>query len=377
MAYFIMLLPLSFYLLGLMYDRSHRKIYSIITGISVLTPWFALAALLENEFTSFQKYDVINININNIRLLMAISLSHVAVVLLLNKRVKPSAIEHTFDITTFKKYFIYMITLIIIIITYVSYQRAGGFNELILNPRKYEATFGKYRLLNYVYFSSPVLCILLYEMYQRNKNWFNIFLIIVLLVCSTFFGNKTSFIDTFLILAFYIFLTKKSIFSVMLIGSLGLGAIIVYFELVRGGGVHGFVEYIVQGSLNLHHFININSFIYADPLSLIAKFEILHEYLNDTMPLGFILNDKHNTATAFYNLWSAGREPLILLVFFFVYYMCVRYNPNNLPSRFAFACYIPVVFYMFFSYRLFMVKILYLTVLGYISGMLVKKRKRY
>ena len=373
MSYALMIIPLSISLIVLKFDCTHRKLYFLLTFLPTTMPWLAYAALLNGDFADFQRHDTISLTISNIRLLFIVTLSQISALYFLNGRVKRFKFSGNIRFSVLQLTSMYAIVAVIILITISSYIRAGGFENLLIDPRKYEATFGKYRVLNYIYFSIPLFCILLYEQYNNKKRKFDLALIMILLGCSTLFGNKTSFIDSFLIFVFYIYCNRRGIIAPFIYAAIGMITVMTFFEFVRGGGFVGFVEYIVQGSINLHHFININNFVYADPLSLLIRIPIYHDYLNDSMPLGFILNDKHNTATAFYNLWSVGREPLIFLTYFFIYFALLKFEPGNIETKLAFACYFPVIFYMFFSYRLFMIKIVYLVILSLLAGSVLRK----
>jgi len=375
MFWIFLILPLSCSIVVFLFDKSAKKIYAITTLPSIFILWVTFAAVGSGYFKELQVFNTIKLTVTSILVLITISFSNIIPLLFQKKRIEGNSdyLDVKYMPAKLSNFFLSTFFFMILAITYFSYKRAGGVSSLMLDPRNYELTFGKYTVLNYVYFSSAVIALGFIERHYHKKSFINVFAICVLIACASLFGNKTSFLDLLIICMIYTYLRFSFNFTILLLPLISFILISVYFELVRGGGVIGISYYLTQGSLNFLYFLGEDKFYYIDPVSLIFRFDFLNSYLNDTFPLGFVLNEKYNTATSFFHLWAFGRYLSFFFVYFVYYTCCLNVNIRRPSSVFPVLPLMIAFVLFFFSFRIFMIKLIFLSIFGYFFARTIRR----
>lgn len=157
----------------------------------------------------------------------------------------------------------------------INLSRAGDVSQLILSPRAWENLFGKYVLINYLYFSHlcaiPLfVCLFKVKSFAHNHTSISCraggvdyLLFLMCIMVSFLHGIKFTVLHAFVyaIFSFYIFSGfkfNKVVFSLGL--SLFSFFCCLFFVFVRGGGWEGLIGYITSASVNSIYLINSTDF---------------------------------------------------------------------------------------------------------------------
>lgn len=202
--------------------------------------------------------------------------------------------------------------------------RVGNVELMFIDPRAWEMAFGKYFLLNYIYFlhTLGVVFLVISLKIKGEANFLDCLLIVLCIVSSTFHGVKFTVLHVFTFLIFTsLILNAYTVSKNVLISILVLALFFVlFFSFIRGGGVEGIVGYIVSASVNSMYRINNDSifemgsfgafFPFFDP-ELYSKFAeraggsaFSSKGVSDES--GFMLNDKYNLFSAITTLSLTG-----------------------------------------------------------------------
>lgn len=209
--------------------------------------------------------------------------------------------------------FAYALFLLSVLAAVINLNRAGDLTILFSNPRSWEASFGQYVLLNYMYFlhlpALVVFAALIGKGYGVRSDWFIVFILLSLTVLH---GIKFTILHGFLFFLFALYLARNERFSKFFyIGLLVLFLLLLsFFIFIRGGGLEGFAGYIISASVNSMYNINnfalyeigtINSLIPINidlPEKLYYRLQGLFPPMKEGLPDSFILNDSFNQQSA-------------------------------------------------------------------------------
>lgn len=263
--------------------------------------------------------------------------------------------------------FFYMLSAIALLAFFLNFQRVNfSVSLMFTSPRKYEALFGQYWFINYLYFLHvPALILYSLKIYLKSNRFFDHGIALLLVSISAFHGIKYTVFDAvFFPLAFYIglvgFIKIRKLFYAAVAFFLIFFSLFSYF--VRGADGEGlavalgFLNYLIPNYYNLFYLLELNPFPMTLPLEIFfAHFSgPFSEY---SFSSGFILNDKYNMITGsgtliaamsifgfvtFYTLFSTifiaiQRSSLTLLyiksyilisylMFFYSYYIGSKYK---------------------------------------------------
>ena len=275
---------------------------------------------------------------------------------------------------------------------------ADSFALLFLNARLWEESFGKNFVTNYIYFLHlPALVIFGFIVGSKWGIKNDRFLIFLLLFSTTWHGIKFTILHGFIfyLVGFYIanreFVSRKIAYVVSLL----IAILIAFFVTVRGGGVEGFVSYIVSPAINSMYYINNHSQLeiggaeYFNPLKIIQVdkiqrrvFGINKEDPSEFSDRGFVLNSKYNlqnaitTTNLFYGLGF-----LFYSLFFAVSLNYLRSIRRFSPLLiYGYAILIDVIVFLFTAFELFKTKLwssfLFLVVVSFIVKRYTKDRPK-
>lgn len=240
----------------------------------------------------------------------------------------------------------------------VNLYRTGGIASMFsMEGRAYEALFGKYWIINYLYFMHiPALIIAAIKQAQSKLSFIDKAIVFFLAVGSMFHGIKFTFFDAvFIPFLFYVTLVgfdkvKIKFYALIL---LFIFFTSIYTLLVRGIGDDFnflyFINYVIPNYYNLFYALEINNYPLAMPTRLIFSF---YDFgiEQDLLVSGFILNDKYNMSTGFKNIIEA-----VGVVGIFIFYLVMNIIYIKVKPRGIFSCFVKslVLFcylMMFYSY---------------------------
>ncbi len=229
-----------------------------------------------------------------------------------------------YDLNKFKKWY-YLLSFGTLIGAYINFSHVGfSFEQLFLNPREYEFTFGASTFINYLYFLAPVaLCQGLFLKHQKVKlRHFNL-ITVLLILSSLLHGVKFTVFDTILIPSFFYYYLKNQNIGLK-IPILILSALLIFYSLfasfVRGGGetfISQILSYILPNYVNLANALN-EKIVQWDGLSIFIpdKIPSIFEEFYLLSEEGFVLNDLYNMQTAYLNYYrfASYMGPILFLL---------------------------------------------------------------
>jgi hypothetical protein len=250
----------------------------------------------------------------------------------------------------------YALSLISIFAFILNFQRVGfSAGMMFASPRKYEALFGQYWYINYLYFLHvPALILYSLRIYLKNNRFFDHGIAIILVLISAFHGIKYTVFDAvFFPIAFYIglvgFKKIRKLFYAAILLFLGFFTLFSYF--VRGADGEGidvalaFLNYLIPNYYNLFYVLEFNPFPMTSPVELF--FAYASGPLSDnTLNPGFILNYKYNMLTGSATLIGA------MSVFGFVIFYAL-FNTVFIAIRNSSLTLLYVKAYILISYLMF------------------------
>lgn len=348
-----------FVLLSYKLDKTIKKIYTIITSFSILIFCITSILVFNEKIGHMYVYDNIDNLVNGIYFSIFLLLCQLFPTLLVNFKKNKVNLLINNDSISLNLILSKFLVLLIVVITVVNFYRTDGFSQLIIQPRQYELLFGKYVFLNYIYFLNVFFCSYFYLLYYYKKRTYYLILCFLILFTGMFFGHKSAFIDVFIPLFICIFLTTNNRKYLFLISFSIFLFVIFYFENVRGGGMFGAFDYLIQGTVNFLYRLEDDYFYFFN-------YQLLFLFDND-LPFGFPLNPKYNTTTAYYNLWGGGRFLSILLLYLIIYLILLKLSKNvNWKKILLISILSLPIIMMFFSFRFLMYKYLYLFLIALI-----------
>lgn len=170
-------------------------------------------------------------------------------------------------------------------------------------PRRWELSFGRSVVRNYVFFLAPIIsCLVIYRTFNERRPFrWSEFLVVGYCSCSSaLLGNKFAVMDAAAIPAFFfLYLHGRLSLAVIFAGILTL-AFFVAFGVYFRGDSDIIYTYVISSYANLPYFNPFppafNAFNAVTPEKL--SFSIFSDLHGDYTG-GFLLNDKYNMSTAF------------------------------------------------------------------------------
>ncbi len=188
--------------------------------------------------------------------------------------------------------------------------------------REWELAFGRYVVLNYIYFLHLLALTALGFISGLGKARFLDMCLLTLLLCSsTLHGIKFTILHAFAFFCFSYFIGNRERIGkiLVIVSSSFLLIIVAYFLFARGGGIQGLVDYIISASVNSIYIINttnsydLSSFNVLNPLGFIPFDKVYDRLVSGgefvRVYVGFRLNDLYNLEHAITKVgvaWGAG-----------------------------------------------------------------------
>ncbi|EGN74608.1 hypothetical protein A28LD_1621 [Idiomarina sp. A28L] len=370
------------------FDLSKNKIFSIAAFLPIFLLGFSFDLIALGYLDHMMVYDQFEVNLYLFIIINIILISGVSAIFFTNKflKLKNSSITRNKINDLRSLHVVYRVLCILVFIAFlVNFQRVGFSLELLIySPREYELSFGKYTAINYIYFLN-VLAVFLYVYlnYFKVIKKLDFLFFMTVIVTSVFFGNKSAFLDVFFVIIFTYLLmegvTKKIYLSIVAL----IPIVFVFFEFVRGGGIDGIFGYLVQGYVNFYYKIVSMDFVYQSFFVFISNgFSLIpveNEILVAKIEKGFILNDKYNTFTSFYEPYGVFSFFGWFIFFVFTYFVINYFSHKHSILQFISVLFAWVLFLSFFSYRFGAFKYQYLifvvVILYFILNRLKFKKK--
>lgn len=218
------------------------------------------------------------------------------------------------------------------------------------SPRQWEYAFGRSALLNYLYFLHlPALVFYGFLVGREKTRVIDAFIIIFLLVSSTFHGIKFTILHAFIFftLAYYCGANERikvRMVAVIFFCFIILGA---YFEQVRGGGISGIFAYAISPSINSMYYINyqkldeLGSLAALNPAGFLPSLDRITQRIleqNVVIPSavgvdrGFVLNPSYNLQHAIYLLSYCYGLGFLLYSLFFSLAINISRRASRVPE---------------------------------------------
>jgi hypothetical protein len=228
---------------------------------------------------------------------------------------------------------------------------------LFTSPRLYEKSFGRYWVINYLYFLHiPALILYVY----RKSNFFHRridkFIVIILLSSSFFHGIKYTVFDA-LFFPFLFFIVIKGFSELRPYFIAIVSIFILFFSLfsyfVRGGGEEfdllAVRNYILPNYLNLFYAIEKNTLPLKLPYHVMLGF-LPPVSIEEPLVGGFVLNNKYNMSTGFKQLIELFNVFGIFIFYGFVVFAYKILNRKSIFQSFILALFLFSLLMMFYSY---------------------------
>lgn len=358
-----LLLSLSILLIAFILDESDNKV-----AFYVSSPFFLFLSFFPIYFNAglgdkWLVLDSFGLNASSWTWLIIIMINYF-LVFLISPLFKKSTAKHS-PILFLKKYdmrkldlFFYLFSFLSLIAFIVNFNRVGfSVSELFINPRKYEKTFGMFWYINYLYFLHvPALIILAIKVHMKNVCSVDLFLSLLVFICTFFHGIKYTVFDAiFFPLLFYICLVG---FNKVRIKFLFLCAFfVVFFSIfsfyVRGG--YGDFDPLIIFTYILPNYYNLFYSLELKPFPMVLPHNALLGFLPETdlesfLLGGFILNPKYNMSTGLKELIEVFSIFCILGFYLPALVYLKKYKRNSILHIFV-ATYVLFCFLMmFYSY---------------------------
>lgn len=270
--------------------------------------------------------------------------------------------------------------------TIINILRAGNPMQVFLTPRIWEINFGRYPLLNYLYFLHIVSGFIALVQYKIYKKKIYLFIFILSVILSVFHGIKMSIAHAIIIpsFAFFILNNYKLNRFVYRAGIIFLCIILFFFIFIRGGGLDGFFGYFTSGSINAIYKIQKTELLLNSPIgTIIPDISSMlgwmwrrlseSEFVSNNPGVGFILNEKYNTfhpiSDSYFTTFSFFLMPLFLAI---VINLVKKRKYVTITNLFVESFLLYSCFMFFWSWIFWQIKILYLIFFLFTSHLFYK-----
>lgn len=365
-------------------DLSSKKLFSLSAFIPLLLLGVTFDFILLGKLNYLMVNDVVVINLSLFIHLNIILISAVIAVLFTNNFLKIRNNRNPY-ISNKSKGLILKIfrtmSLFVLLAFLINFNRVGfAIDLLLVDPRRYELLFGKYTAINYIYFLNVLVVFLfVYLHHAGSTKKIDILLFFLVLVSSLFFGHKSAFLDVLLVVVFSYVLLEGINKRVFVYLAFGFSMIILYFEFVRGGGFEGIFEYFLQGYLNFFYKLNSGDFVYQSfPLFVSSVFGVVpveSEILLGKIEKGFVLNEKFNTFTGFYEPYGTFSYLGWFVFFVYLYFLIFYFSVRRDLLQFIAVVFAWLLLLSFFSFRLSATKYQYLIFVVIVLHIFVRSLK--
>ncbi|HCE3235377.1 TPA: hypothetical protein NG565_002853 [Vibrio parahaemolyticus] len=287
----------------------------------------------------------------------------------------------------------YMLAIFSITAGVLNLLRVGDYNLIFTDPREWERRFGQFFLLNYIYFlhTLAIVCIIVSCKLNEKVKFFDVLLIFLCVVSSTFHGIKFTVLHAFSFMIFTVLICngmriKK---NVMIFSSVLLIFFICFFTFVRGGGIEGLVNYMTSASVNSIYEINTkdivetgdlnNFFPFFDPafynklISRVGGGEFISKGVSEDS--GFYLNNKYNLTSTITKLSVAGPIGFVFWSCIYAFLLRFAYKLDTFFKLVLLVFLLHVLLMMFTAWEFYKYKLLFILFVSYfISRFIVTKR---
>ncbi|MBR9789259.1 MAG: oligosaccharide repeat unit polymerase [Vibrionaceae bacterium] len=272
---------------------------------------------------------------------------------------------------------IYILTLLTLFALLINLSNVG-FNLALMatNARQYELSFGKYWIVNYVYFLHVVVLVLIVikgKLFGWSK--INLLIMLVMVLESGLHGIKFTVFDALFFTFFsYVALSGGLSSKVKLYLGMMIMTFILFFSAfsfyIRGGGgsydLFAFTKYLTPNYLNFFYYIEDSLFFLGYPFDGIIGFITLNVDLPRVLPeVDFHLNNKFNMLTGIPYMLSYFTM-LGVMFFYFGTMLLTEYCKRNVSLAKVF-----VIAYVYFCYLMMFYSYYFGTKYKYIYFLLV------
>ncbi|QYX63468.1 oligosaccharide repeat unit polymerase [Shewanella putrefaciens] len=286
-----------------------------------------------------------------------------------------------------------------ILATILNVSRVGDIQLMFLAPREWEKTFGRYVILNYLYFlhlcAIPLfICYFkhpLINFLKFKEKILDVILFFLCIIVSFFHGIKFTVLHAFVFAAFslYIFSNFKFNKYIYILAFTFLSFIVLFFIFVRGGGVGGMLGYIASASVNSIYLINVNEFYNVGEFSSFFPFfdpdfiskivdrlsgEFQSKGVDDSS--GFFLNDKFNLFSGLTILSFTGPVGFVFWSMLLSILIKKMYNLNSLGKCFLLLHLLNVCLMLFTAWEFYKLKLIYVLLVGHVVSLYVMNCKQ-
>lgn len=303
--------------------------YIALFGFSLVVLSFALDGVWEGAiWRSMYVYDSVEMSLKLVFYWFVYFMAFIVFFLNLSNKKQPNFFYTLSE--TQVGYAVYITSFIAIGAAFYNLSQAPSISIYLTNLREWEAGFGKNVITNYLYFLHlSALTFFALILGYRKYNLLDIFIILLLFLTTLFHGIKFTIIHAFIyfIVARFVVKSEKLEKPEVIIGLALVALLIGFFTFGRGGGVGGFVDYILSASVNSFYVINrsefydISSLSVFNPLSILnidrAYQRLIENTLESTSDGGFILNPKYNLEHAISKVGFAFGFGTLVFAFIF------------------------------------------------------------
>lgn len=326
--------------------KKNVSVYLLLYGFC----FFTFSVVLDGNFFGWWDHlyvhDYVETSILNLYYWFVIFLSFtVFFVLLSNKKnkisISPQGAINFYQLKIIARF----IALISLIATVKNLLGAGNPLMLFTDARAWEFAFGRNVIFNYLYFLHVFALVLFGVVIGWSKgSKLDKMLVILLLFSSFLHGIKFTILHAFLFFIFAYLLATGEVISnkIKILAGILFSVLVSFFLFARGGGVEGFLAYILSASVNSLYFINNLEFYNISSLSIFNPLSFLPtEKLNrlfsvpistDMSTAGFILNDKYNLEHVITIVGFAFGTGLLIYTVIFAF--LINYLRASMPTEF-------------------------------------------
>ncbi|OYZ00874.1 MAG: hypothetical protein B7Y37_08200 [Sphingobacteriia bacterium 28-36-52] len=339
---------------------------------------FVIDGLIFGLFKDQFEFGAVNIDLSLAYIWVSYLLSYLIFAIIIKKD-KES--EQLFIPKTFSDKLIIFFLIISTVATIINVKRAGNIEMLFLFPREWEMNFGRYPLINYMYFLHIVVAFISIVQFKIHKSKYYLFAFIIAILLSVFHGIKMSIAHAVLIPSFGFFILNdyklnKFIYRISLFF---ISLILIFFMFVRGGDIDGFLGYITSGTVNSIYKIQKTEFLLNSPIGTIIpdvgsmagwifRRFTNSEFISNNPGVGFILNEKYNTFHPISDSYFTTLSFFIMPMFLALVINRVKSRKYiTIPNLFVESFLLYACFMFFWSWIFWQIKILYLILVIYTS----------
>ena len=342
---------------------------------------FSIDGLYIDLWDKMFVYDTVTITYTLYIYWLAYLISFVIFCILLRNTNKPisTKLQSLFrNIDTDKlRYYGRLIAFFSVFVGFFNVIRVGDISLMIVNPRGWEKSFGKYFLLNYIYFSHLVAIVaILISCKIKNKfQKIDTLLIILCLISSTFHGVKFTVIHAFSFLIFSVYISSGFKLNKITVSALTILILFLFgfFTFVRGGGVEGISAYISSASVNSLYVINNATFTsmngfssffpFADPDFYIRFYNRFTggEFVSAGVSAdsGFTLNNKYNLTSTITILSLTGPLGFVFWTCILALLLRISYQLRTFFQFFCLVFLLYVILMMFTAWEFYKYKLIF------------------